>query len=368
MEESEALATRVHLRLGRVASEDAKEEGPGRSRRSWPTSRASDRGTTARIGDTMDLGLQLGCWGQLPPPDWVGAAVEAERLGFNSVWTAEGVGSPTPSSPLAYLAALTERVQLGTSVVQLAACADRDGDVGDHDRPCPAVGSVSSSACQAPRWSRAGTAARRTSRWRHPEYVEIIRRVVAREEPLDFQGEFHQHPYHGEVGPGLGKSLKSIVHRCGGGSRSTWAPRAQERDADRGDRGRLVAAVLLAVPPGRVRRPARRRPGQVPGRGAGVVPGCRRRRARHHRERPGRRPGDAGVLHRRHGRQGPELPHQAGGPDGPRRTGQTHPGPVPGGTGRRGGLRGAGRVRRRDQPGRHPGASPIGSRHGRTPR
>ena len=44
------------------------------------------------------------------------------------------------------------------------------------------------------------------------EYVEIIRRVVAREEPLDFQGEFHQHPYSGEGSVGLGKSLKSIVH------------------------------------------------------------------------------------------------------------------------------------------------------------
>ena len=68
----------------------------------------------------MELGLQLGYWGQLPPPDWVERAVEAEQLGFNSVWTAEAWGSDA-FSPLAYLAALTERVQLGTSVVQLAA-------------------------------------------------------------------------------------------------------------------------------------------------------------------------------------------------------------------------------------------------------
>ena len=44
------------------------------------------------------------------------------------------------------------------------------------------------------------------------EYVEIIRRVIAREEPLDFQGEFHQHPYSGPGSVGLGKPLKSIVH------------------------------------------------------------------------------------------------------------------------------------------------------------
>jgi F420-dependent oxidoreductase-like protein len=44
------------------------------------------------------------------------------------------------------------------------------------------------------------------------EYVEIIRRVLRREEPLDFQGEFYQHPYHGEGSVGLGKPLKAITH------------------------------------------------------------------------------------------------------------------------------------------------------------
>ena len=44
------------------------------------------------------------------------------------------------------------------------------------------------------------------------EYVEIIRRVLAREEPLDFDGEFYQHPYHGPSSMGLGKPLKSITH------------------------------------------------------------------------------------------------------------------------------------------------------------
>ena len=44
------------------------------------------------------------------------------------------------------------------------------------------------------------------------EYVEIIRRVMAREEKLEFDGEFYQHPYHGEGSSGLGKPLKSITH------------------------------------------------------------------------------------------------------------------------------------------------------------
>jgi F420-dependent oxidoreductase-like protein len=44
------------------------------------------------------------------------------------------------------------------------------------------------------------------------EYVEIIRRVLAREEPLEFDGEFYQHPYRGPGSTGLGKPLRSITH------------------------------------------------------------------------------------------------------------------------------------------------------------
>ena len=44
------------------------------------------------------------------------------------------------------------------------------------------------------------------------EYVEIVRRILAREAPLDFQGEFFHHPLTGEGTSGLGKPLKSITH------------------------------------------------------------------------------------------------------------------------------------------------------------
>ncbi|MSY79884.1 MAG: LLM class flavin-dependent oxidoreductase, partial [Actinobacteria bacterium] len=64
----------------------------------------------------MQLGLQLGYWGQMPSPDWVDRAVEAERLGFTSVWTAEAWGSDA-LTPLAFLAAKTDRIRLGTSVM-----------------------------------------------------------------------------------------------------------------------------------------------------------------------------------------------------------------------------------------------------------
>jgi len=161
----------------------------------------------------MDLGLQLGYWGQLPPPDWVDRAVEAERLGFTSVWTAEAWGSDA-FTPLAYLAARTERIQLGTSVVQLAARTPTATAMSaitlDHMSNGRFRLGLGVSGPQVVEGWYGRPSNKPLARTR--EYVEIIRRVVAREEPLDFQGEFHQHPFHGEGSVGLGKSLKSIVH------------------------------------------------------------------------------------------------------------------------------------------------------------
>jgi alkanesulfonate monooxygenase SsuD/methylene tetrahydromethanopterin reductase-like flavin-dependent oxidoreductase (luciferase family) len=68
----------------------------------------------------LKLGLQLGYWGASPPPDLVGIAKEAERLGYDSIWTAEAWGSDA-LTPLAWIGAHTSRIRLGTSVVQLSA-------------------------------------------------------------------------------------------------------------------------------------------------------------------------------------------------------------------------------------------------------
>ena len=141
----------------------------------------------------MDLGLQLGYWGQLPPPDWVERAVEAERLGFNSVWTAEAWGSDA-FSPLAYLAALTERVQLGTSVVQLAARTPTATAMSaitiDHMSGGRFRLGLGVSGPQVVEGWYGRPSNKPLARTR--EYVEIIRRVVAREEPLVFKpGQFY---------------------------------------------------------------------------------------------------------------------------------------------------------------------------------
>ena len=69
-------------------------------------------------GEQMKLGLSIGySGGEMRLP--IEKVQLAERLGYDSVWTAEAYGSDA-LSPLAYLAAKTERIKLGTGVIQLA--------------------------------------------------------------------------------------------------------------------------------------------------------------------------------------------------------------------------------------------------------
>ena len=68
----------------------------------------------------LKLGLQLGYWGSGPPPNAVELVAEAERLEFDSIWTAESYGSDA-LTPLAWWGASTNHVRLGTSLCQMSA-------------------------------------------------------------------------------------------------------------------------------------------------------------------------------------------------------------------------------------------------------
>ena len=161
----------------------------------------------------MQLGMTWGYWGQLPPPDIAGVSQEAERLGFDSIWTAEAWGSDA-FTPLAWIAAHTERVRLGTAVVQLAArtptATAMHAITLDHLSNGRLILGLGVSGPQVVEGWYGRPSNKPLARTR--EYVEIIRRVMAREAPLDFDGEFFQHPYHGEGSTGLGKPLKPITH------------------------------------------------------------------------------------------------------------------------------------------------------------
>jgi F420-dependent oxidoreductase-like protein len=161
----------------------------------------------------MKLGMTWGYWGQLPPPDIAGVSQEAEKLGFDSIWTAEAWGSDA-FTPLAWIAAHTERVRLGTAVVQLAArtptATAMHAITLDHLSNGRLILGLGVSGPQVVEGWYGRPSNKPLARTR--EYVEIIRRVMAREAPVDFDGEFFQHPYHGEGSTGLGKPLKPITH------------------------------------------------------------------------------------------------------------------------------------------------------------
>ena len=84
----------------------------------------------------MKLGYSIGYWAGGPPPGAAEAIAEAERLGFDSIWTAEAYGSDA-LTPLAWWGARdASACSLGTAIVQMSrAHAGRHGDGGDDDRP-----------------------------------------------------------------------------------------------------------------------------------------------------------------------------------------------------------------------------------------
>ncbi len=165
------------------------------------------------MANDLKLGIIWGYWGQLPPAGLIETTKAAEDLGFDSVWTAEAWGSDV-FSPLAYLAGHTSRIKLGTSVVQLSArtptATAMHAITLDHLSNGRLVLGLGASGPQVVEGWYGQPYRKPLARTR--EYVEIIRRVMAREEPLEFDGEFYQHPYHGPGSMGLGKPLKSITH------------------------------------------------------------------------------------------------------------------------------------------------------------
>jgi F420-dependent oxidoreductase-like protein len=161
----------------------------------------------------VKLGLIWGYWGQLPPPNIIETTKLAEDLGFDSVWTAEAWGSDA-FSPLAYLAGHTSRIKLGTSVVQLSGrtptATAMHAITLDHLSQGRLILGLGVSGPQVVEGWYGQPYRKPLARTR--EYVEIVRRVLAREAPLEFDGEFYQHPYTGPGSTGLGKPLKAITH------------------------------------------------------------------------------------------------------------------------------------------------------------
>src|ERR671937_825492 len=156
----------------------------------------------------MKLGVHVGYWGLgLTAEEQLGIVQEAERLGYDSVWTAEAYGSDA-ATVLAWLAAGTERIKLGSAIFQMparspamtamtAATLDSISD----GRFSLGLGSSGPQVAEGWHGQRFGGQLARTR-----EYVAILRKALARER-LEFEGERYQLP----LPDGPGKALKLMI-------------------------------------------------------------------------------------------------------------------------------------------------------------
>ena len=137
-----------------------------------------------------------------------------EALGYDSVWTAEAYGSDA-ITPLAYIAAFTKRIRLGTGVIQVSArtptmTAMQLGTVDALAGGGRVIGGLGVSGPQIVEgwygvpWGDPKARLRDTT--------EIMKKIFAREGPVEHKGEAFSLPYAGEDSSGMGKPLKSILH------------------------------------------------------------------------------------------------------------------------------------------------------------
>jgi len=155
--------------------------------------------------------INVGYWGAGPPPSAAEQFQAAERTGIDQVWTAEAYGSDA-WTPLAWWGSRTSRVQLGTAVSQLSArpptTLAMTAMTMDHltgGRVMLGIGASNPQVVEG--WY--GQPYRRPLE-RTREYIDILRKVIARGEPVSYHGKHYQLPLAG--GTGLGKPLRSILH------------------------------------------------------------------------------------------------------------------------------------------------------------
>lgn len=159
---------------------------------------------------SLKLGLNLGYWGIGPAGEEAAELVlAAEGMGYESVWAAESYGSDAVSV-LAWLAARTEKINLGAAIMQVPA------------RP-PAAAAMAGATIDklsggrflfgfgpsGPQVSEGWYGVPYAKPWgRTREYIEVVREIIAREGPVNHQGEHYTLPLPG----GEGKPLKLNFH------------------------------------------------------------------------------------------------------------------------------------------------------------
>ncbi|HEX4282686.1 MAG TPA: LLM class F420-dependent oxidoreductase [Solirubrobacteraceae bacterium] len=156
----------------------------------------------------MKLGAYLGYWipGQTPD-DQLAVVVEAERLGYDSVWAAEAYGSDA-ATVLAWLAGATSKIKLGSAIFQMparsaamTAMTAATIDIISGGRMVLGIGSSGPQVAEGWHGQRFARQLQRTR-----EYVAVLRLALARER-VDYKGETLELP----LPDGPGKPLKLMI-------------------------------------------------------------------------------------------------------------------------------------------------------------
>ena len=160
----------------------------------------------------MRLGIMAGYSGaQINLP--MDMIKEADRLSYYAVWTAEAYGSDCVT-PLAWIGAQTEKIHLGTAIMQMpartpamTAMTAMTLDQLSGGRFLLGLGLSGPQVVEGWHGQPYGKPLEKTR-----EYISIVRQIFKREVPLTHEGAHYQIPYRGKEATGLGKPLKSILH------------------------------------------------------------------------------------------------------------------------------------------------------------
>jgi F420-dependent oxidoreductase-like protein len=165
----------------------------------------------------LKLGLNMGYWAGGPPPGLEESVLEAERLGFDSIWAAEAYGSDA-LTPLAWFGSRTERIKLGSAIAQISARTPAATAMAamtlDHFSKGRLILGVGVSGPQVVEGWYGQAFAKPLARTR--EYIGIVRDIWARQGPVTNDGPHYPLPLKEHAGgpapTGLGKPLKSSIH------------------------------------------------------------------------------------------------------------------------------------------------------------
>src|ERR1700736_6189833 len=156
----------------------------------------------------MKLGVHIGYWGLgLSSEDQLNIVQEAERLGYDSVWTAEAYGSDA-ATVLGWLAGQTSRIRLGSGIFQMparsAAMTAMTAATIDQLSDGRMILGIGSSGPQVAEGWHGQRFARQLQRTR--DYVAVVRMALARE-----RVEFHGSTLELPLPEGPGKALKLTI-------------------------------------------------------------------------------------------------------------------------------------------------------------